>query len=58
MKKYRIRTNEFLLPILYEKDYEWLAHEIISRYFPEDPERLDAQELARRMGAPGLGCPF
>ena len=50
LKKYRIRTNEFLLPILYEKDYEWLAHEIISRYFPEDPERLDAQELARRMG--------
>lgn len=50
LKKYRIRTNEYLLPILYREDYELLAHEIISRYFPEGTEKLDAEELARRMG--------
>ena len=48
--KYRIRTNEYLLPILYGEDYGLLAHEIISRYFPEGTGKLDAEELARRMG--------
>lgn len=46
----RIKTNDYLLPIIYTEDYERLAHEIIECYFPEDPERLDAEELAKRMG--------
>jgi hypothetical protein len=57
LNQYPIATNEYLLPILYNKDYETVAHDILSQYFPELGTSiglkgfcLKADELANRMG--------
>lgn len=50
-------TNDYLLPILYNDDYETVAHEMLDYYFPErnravggDASVVSSGELARRMG--------
>lgn len=54
---YTIDTNDYLLPILYNEDYEKVAHDMIETYFPEasraiggDAAVVDSEELAKRMG--------
>lgn len=54
---YTIDTNDYLLPILYNDDYEKVAHDMIETYFPEasraiggDAAVVDSEELAKRMG--------
>lgn len=32
---YPIATNDYLLPILFSKDYETIAHDMLRQYFPE-----------------------
>lgn len=50
-------TNDYLLPILYNSDYETVAHAILDDFFPEakreiggDASVVSSEELARRMG--------
>ena len=50
-------TNDYLLPILYNSDYETIAHAILDDFFPEakreiggDASVVSSEELARRMG--------
>lgn len=57
LSKYTIDTNDYLLPILYNEDYETVAHDMIETYFPEanraaggDVAVVDSEELAKRMG--------
>lgn len=54
---YEINTNEYLLPVLYNRDYETVAQSIIEEYFPEANRTIDgdvaivgSEELAKRMG--------
>ena len=55
-----ILTNDHLLPILYTKDYERVAHDILRIFYPELrsgkalPGRfhVNGDDLARRMGLP------
>lgn len=54
---YTINTNDYLLSILYNGDYEKVAHDMIETYFPEanraiggDAAGMDSEELAERMG--------
>lgn len=56
LKGYSIATDEYLLPILYAKDYEKVAHQMLEDYFPDYKDTLgskgfvlEAEELARRM---------
>ena len=57
LSSYTIATNDYLLPILYNEDYETVAHDMIEAYFPEanravdgDAAVVDSEELAKRMG--------
>ena len=50
-------TNDYLLPILYNSDYETVAHAMLDDFFPEakreiggDASVVSSEELARRMG--------
>lgn len=50
-------TNDYLLPILYNSDYETVAHAMLNDFFPEakkeiggDVSVVSSEELARRMG--------
>lgn len=50
-------TNDYLLPILYNSDYETVAHAMLDDFFPEtkkeiggDVSVVSSEELARRMG--------
>ena len=57
LRQYPIATNEYLLPILYNKDYETVAHDMLQQYFPELGSVIgtkgfcmNADDLAERMG--------
>ena len=50
-------TNDYLLPILYNSDYETVAHAMLDDFFPEakkeiggDVAVVSSEELAKRMG--------
>lgn len=46
-------TNQYLLPIMYEKDYPKAGRRVLEQYYPEaleGPVPVDGMELARRMG--------
>lgn len=46
-------TNQYLLPIMYEKDYPKAGRRLLELYYPEaldGPVAVDGMELARRMG--------
>lgn len=54
---YQFDTNDYLLPILYNRDYETVAHAMLNDYFPEarkaiggDVSVVSGDELAKRMG--------
>lgn len=58
-------TNDYLLPILYNSDYETIAHAILDDFFPEakreiggDASVVSSEELARRMGLRVLDVRF
>lgn len=58
-------TNDYLLPILYNSDYETAAHAILDDFFPEakreiggDASVVSSEELARRMGLRVLDVRF
>lgn len=58
-------TNDYLLPILYNSDYETVAHAILDDFFPEakreiggDASVVSSEELARRMGLRVLDVHF
>lgn len=58
-------TNDYLLPILYNSDYETVAHAILDDFFPEakreiggDASVVSSEELARRMGLRVLDVRF
>lgn len=58
-------TNDYLLPILYNSDYETVAHAILDDFFPEakreiggDASVVSCEELARRMGLRVLDVRF
>ena len=58
-------TNDYLLPILYNSDYETVAHAILDDFFPEakreiggDALVVSSEELARRMGLRVLDVRF
>lgn len=58
-------TNDYLLPILYNSDYETVAHAILDDFFPEakreiggDASVVSSEELARRMGLRVLNVRF
>lgn len=58
-------TNDYLLPILYNRDYETVAHAILDDFFPEakreiggDASVVSSEELARRMGLRVLDVRF
>lgn len=58
-------TNDYLLPILYNSDYETVAHAILDDFFPEakreiggDESVVSSEELARRMGLRVLDVRF
>lgn len=58
-------TNDYLLPILYNRDYETVAHAILDDFFPEakreiggDASVVSSEELARRMGLRVLNVRF
>lgn len=58
-------TNDYLLPILYNSDYETVAHAILDDFFPEakreiggDVSVVSSEELARRMGLRVLDVRF
>lgn len=58
-------TNDYLLPILYNSDYETVAHAILDDFFPEakreiggDASVVSSVELARRMGLRVLDVRF
>lgn len=58
-------TNDYLLPILYNSDYETVAHAILDDFFPEakreiggDTSVVSSEELARRMGLRVLDVRF
>lgn len=58
-------TNDYLLPILYNSDYETVAHAILADFFPEakreiggDASVVSSEELARRMGLRVLDVRF
>lgn len=58
-------TNDYLLPILYNSDYETVAHAILDDFFPEakreiggDVSVVSSEELARRMGLRVLNVRF
>ena len=51
---YTIKTDEYLIPNLYKKDYEFVGRAMLDSYFPENGNRIgycrvDAEELAKRM---------
>lgn len=57
LSEYPINTNDYLLPILYNRDYETVAHAMLNDYFPEVRKAIDgdasivsSDELAKRMG--------
>lgn len=58
-------TNDYLLPILYNSDYETVAHAILDDFFPEakreiggDASVVSSEELAKRMGLRVLDVRF
>lgn len=58
-------TNDYLLPILYNSDYETVAHAMLNDFFPEakreiggDASVVSSEELARRMGLRVLDVRF
>lgn len=58
-------TNDYLLPILYNSDYETVAHAMLYDFFPEakrkiggDASVVSSAELARRMGLRVLDVRF
>ena len=58
-------TNDYLLPILYNSDYETIAHAILDDFFPVakreiggDASVVSSEELARRMGLRVLDVRF
>lgn len=54
-------ANRYLLPILWEADYEKLAHEILSTFYREaleKPMAVEGRELARRMGLQVISARF
>lgn len=58
-------TNDYLLPILYNSDYETVAHAMLGDFFPEakrkiggDASVVSSEELARRMGLRVLDVRF
>ena len=58
-------TNDYLLPILYNSDYETVAHAMLDDFFPEarkeiggDVSVVSSVELARRMGLRVLDVRF
>lgn len=58
-------TNDYLLPILYNSDYETVAHAMLDDFFPEarkeiggDVSVVSSEELARRMGLRVLDVRF
>ena len=58
-------TNDYLLPILYNSDYETVAHAILDDFVPEakreiggDASVVSSEELARRMGLRVLDVRF
>ena len=58
-------TNDYLLPILYNSDYETVAHAILDDFFPEakreiggDASVVSSVELERRMGLRVLDVRF
>lgn len=58
-------TNDYLLPILYNSDYETVAHAILDDFFPEEKREIggdasvvSSEELARRMGLRVLDVRF
>ena len=58
-------TNDYLLPILYNSDYETVAHAMLDDFFPEakreiggDASVVSSEELARRMGLRVLDVRF
>ena len=58
-------TNDYLLPILYNSDYETVAYAILDDFFPEakreiggDASVVSSEELARRMGLRVLDVRF
>lgn len=62
----RMPANEYLLPILYAKDYEKVAHEILRIFYPEYRSRIEngegfvinGDDLAMRMGLPVIDVHF
>lgn len=62
---FAFNTNDYLLPILYNSDYETVAHAILDDFFPEakreiggDASVVSSEELARRMGLRVLDVRF
>lgn len=58
-------TNDYLLPILYNSDYETVAHAMLNDFFPEakreiggDASVVSSEELASRMGLRVLDVRF
>lgn len=57
-RKGMIRTNQYLLPIMYNTDYQRVALDMLTTYYPEAVQDgmlkkdlvVDGDELARRMG--------
>lgn len=55
LMEFSIPANDYLLPIMYAKDYETVAREMFEFYYPEMKNRcgefiLDPMDLAARMG--------
>lgn len=65
LSEFAFDTNDYLLPILYNSDYETVAHAILDDFFPEakreiggDASVVSSEELARRMGLRVLDVRF
>lgn len=65
LSRFAFDTNDYLLPILYNSDYETVAHAILDDFFPEakreiggDASVVSSEELARRMGLRVLDVRF
>lgn len=55
LMRHSIVANDYLLPIMYAKDYEIVAREMFEHYYPEMKNQigefvLDPMDLAQRMG--------
>ncbi len=57
LAEYPFDTNDYLLPILYNRDYETVAHAVLDAYFPErrkaiggNAAAVTSEEFAKRMG--------